>query len=100
MLERAGAREEADATLAEAHRTGARLRNEAADYVSAPEDRVALDALATEGSDRAAALKAWEAYLAGPGGKGPWASAAKARVDLLKKGGGRAPAKAAGGKGK
>lgn len=94
-LDRVGARDEADATLAEAQRTGVKLRAEALEYVAVPEDRDALAALAAEGSDRAAAQKAWEAFLAGPGGKGPWAAAAKARLDVLKKGGGaRAPAKA------
>ena len=86
-LDRAGAREEADATLVEAARSGARLRSGALEYLAAPEDRAALDALAAEGADRAAAQKGWEAYLAGPGGKGTWAAAARARLDALKKGG-------------
>jgi tetratricopeptide (TPR) repeat protein len=92
-LDRAGARDEADAALAEAQRGGARLPREGADYLAAPEDRTALDALAAEGNDRAVAQKAWEAYLAGAGGRGPWAAAAKARLDAVRKGGGRrAPA--------
>ncbi|APR84594.1 Hypothetical protein A7982_09943 [Minicystis rosea] len=98
VLDRAGARDEADATLTEAVRTGAKLRNEPLDYLAAPEDRTALDAIAAEGNDRAAAMKAWEAYLAGPGGKGPWSSAAKVRLDLLKKGGGRVAPKAPAGR--
>ena len=89
-LDRAGDRDEADATLAEAQAKGARLPPGALDYLAAPEDRAALDALAAEGSDRAAAQKAWEGYLAGPGGKGAWATAARARLEALKKGGGRA----------
>lgn len=91
-LDRAGARDEADATLAEAHRTGARVSSDAAEYLAAPEDRAALDALAAEEGDRAAAIKAWEAYLAGPGGKGAWAGAARARLDALRRG----PARPAG----
>ena len=89
-LDRAGARDEADATLAEAERAGARLRGGTIDYLATPDDRAALDAFAAEGVDRAAALKSWEAYLAGPGGKSAWAPAARARLDALKKGGGRA----------
>lgn len=88
VLDRAGDRVEADATLAEAHRSGARLRAGSLDYLAAAEDRGALDALVAEGTDRAAAVKAWDTFIAGPGGKGPWAVAAKARLDLLKKGGG------------
>jgi tetratricopeptide (TPR) repeat protein len=89
VLDRSGARDEAEATLGEALRSGARVRPEALGYVAAPEDRGALEAMAAEGSDRATAQKGWEAYLAGAGGKGPWAAAAKARLDALKKGGGR-----------
>src|SRR5262249_55144634 len=44
-LDRAGARDEADATLIEAERTGAKLRSGALDYLVAADDRVALDAL-------------------------------------------------------
>jgi tetratricopeptide (TPR) repeat protein len=94
-LDRAGSREEADATLAEAKSSGAQVSRGALDYLATPEDRAALEAMAGEAGDRAAAIKAWEAYLAGPGGKGPWAAAAKARLEAIKKGGGRAapPAK-------
>jgi tetratricopeptide (TPR) repeat protein len=87
-LDRAGVRDEADAVLIEAERTGAKLRAGPLDYLFTSEDRAALDALAAEGSDRAAAVKAWEAYLAGPGGKGPWVGAARARLDALRRGGG------------
>jgi tetratricopeptide (TPR) repeat protein len=91
-LDRSGARDEADATLAEARRAGAKPSRPPVEYLAADEDRRALDALASEGIDRTAAQKAWEEYLAGPGGKGPWASAARARLDLLRRGGGvRAP---------
>jgi tetratricopeptide (TPR) repeat protein len=99
-LDRAGSREEADATLAEAERAGARLRSGKRDYLAAPDDHAALDALAAESSDRPAAQKAWEAYLAGPGGKGPWAAAARGRLDALKKGGGARAGKATPAKGK
>lgn len=99
VLDRAGVREQADAALAEAQRSGDadRFRSatrtpRAPDYLAAPEDAVALAALAAEGSDRIAAQKAWEAFLAGPGGKGAWAAAAKARLDAVKKG---APVKVA-----
>jgi tetratricopeptide (TPR) repeat protein len=88
-LDRAGARDEADATLVEAERAGARLPGGTAFYLATPDDRAALDAFAAEGVDRAAAQKAWETYLAGPGGKGAWAAAARARLDAIKKGGGR-----------
>lgn len=86
-LDRAGAKEEADATMAEAERAGARLRTGALEYLATAEDRAALEALAIESSDRAAAQKAWESYLAGPAGKGAWAAAARARLDALRKGG-------------
>ena len=97
VLDRVGDRDEAAATLTEAQRNGARRLREPVEYLAAPEDGAALDALAAEGGDRAPAQKAWEAYLAGPGGKGPWAAAAKARLEAIKKGGGRpAPAKGRG----
>lgn len=88
-LDRAGDRELAEAALADAHRLTARTRAGALDYLAAPEDKLALDALSLEGSDRGAAIKSWEAFLAGPGGKGPWAAAARARLDAMKKGGGK-----------
>jgi hypothetical protein len=74
--------------LIEAQRTGAKLRSGPLGYLVAPEDRAALEAISAEAGDRAAAQKAWEAYLAGPGGKGPWAGAARARLDVLRRGGG------------
>lgn len=98
VLDRKGDHEQADAAIAEAQRTGAKPRAGALEYLSAPEDAAALAALAAEGADRAAAQKGWEGYLAGPGGKGPWAAAARARLDLLKKGGPARPANAASGK--
>ena len=93
VLDRAGDREQADAALAEAQRSGFtdRFRSSsgkprAPDYLGAPEDALALAALAAEDRDRIEAQKAWEAFLAGPGGKGAWAVAAKARLDAVKKG--------------
>ncbi len=100
VLDRAGERDEAASTLLEAERNGAGQRREPPSYLAAPEDRAALDALAAEGSDRAAAQKAWETYLAGPGGKGPWAPAARARLERLKQGGGRPAPVAKGRKGR
>ena len=88
-LDRAGDRELAEAALADAHRLTAKTRAGVLDYLAAPEDKLALDALSLEGSDRGAAIKSWETFLAGPGGKGPWAAAARARLDALKKGGGK-----------
>lgn len=88
-LDRAGERDQADAALADAHRAGARVRQSSLDYLASPDDRLALEALVQEGSDRAAAMKSWEAYLATPSGKGPHATAARARLDSLKRGGGK-----------
>ncbi len=87
-LDRAGVRDEADAVLIEAERTGAKLGSGTLDYLVGGADRAARDARAAEGGERAAAVKAWEGYLAGPGGKGPWAGAARARLDALRRGGG------------
>jgi tetratricopeptide (TPR) repeat protein len=93
-LDRSGEKAQADAALVDAHRTGARVRSGPLDYLAAPEDRHALDALALESSDRAQAIKSWETFLAGAGGKGPWAAAARARLEGLRKGGGKAAAPA------
>jgi tetratricopeptide (TPR) repeat protein len=88
-LDRAGEHEAADAALADAHRTGARVRQSSLDYLSDSSEKLALEALVLEGSDRAAAIKSWEAYLQTAAGKGPWAPAARARLDALKRGGGK-----------
>ncbi len=87
-LDRAGDGGQAAAALAEAERTGARVPPNALAFFAAPEDAVAIEALAHEGSDRAAAQKSWESFLAGGGGKGPWAAQARARLEALKRGGG------------
>jgi tetratricopeptide (TPR) repeat protein len=92
VLDRSGDRAQADAALSDAHRTGARVRSGSLEYLAAPEDKLALEALALEGSDKAQAMKSWETFLAGPGGRGPWAGAARARLDTLRKGGGKAAA--------
>ncbi|WP_437334893.1 hypothetical protein [Sorangium sp. So ce394] len=88
----AAAREHAADDLASA---AARLRT--LDYLAVPEDRLALEALALERTMTAAAIARWEAYLAGAGGQGPWAAAARARLDALRRGGGggQRPARAA-----
>jgi tetratricopeptide (TPR) repeat protein len=93
VLDRAGDHEQSDAALAEAQRAGfadrfrlVASKTSTPDYRAAPEDTLALQALAAEGRDRGDAQKAWEAFLAGPGGKGAWAAAAKARLDAVKKG--------------
>ena len=93
-LDRAGDAAEADAALHEAERTGARLHPPALAFLAAPEDATALEALSREGSDRAGAQKSWEAFLAGPGGKGPWAAEARARLDIVRRGGGGARVRA------
>jgi tetratricopeptide (TPR) repeat protein len=97
VLDRAGDREEAEAALADAQRSGARLHSGSLDFLVTQDDKIALQALESEGLDRAAAQKLWEQYLATPSGKGPWAAAARARLDMLKRGGGKSakPAKAA-----
>jgi tetratricopeptide (TPR) repeat protein len=93
-LDRAGESEQADAALADAHRSGARVRQASLDYLSSTDEKLALEALVQEGSDRTAAIKSWEAYLATPSGKGPYSAAARARLDALKHGGGKAAKKA------
>ncbi|UQA61710.1 hypothetical protein [Polyangium aurulentum] len=82
VLDRNGDRVQADAALADALHAGVRLRAGTLDYLAASDDKLCLEALATEGP---AAAKLWEGYLAGGGGKGPWAAAAKARLDAQAK---------------
>jgi len=82
VLDRNGDRVQADAALADARATGVRLRPGAPTYLAASEDRACLEALASEG---AAAVKLWETYLAGSGGKSPWAAAARARLEATRK---------------
>jgi tetratricopeptide (TPR) repeat protein len=85
VLDRSGDKAQADAALSGASETGAQAR--AVDYLAAEEDKIALDALALERSDPGGAASKWEQFLAGSGGKGPWAAAARARLDALRKGG-------------
>ena len=81
-LDRIGDRVQADAVLADAHAPASDTRTTPLEFLVVPEDKVCLDALTASPAD---AAKLWEAYLAGPGGKGPWASAARMRLDAAKK---------------
>lgn len=81
-LDRSGDRVQADAVLADAHPTASETRPALPEYLVAVEDKLCLDALMAAPTD---AAKQWEAYLAGPGGKGPWATVARARLDAAKK---------------
>lgn len=80
-LDRTGERVQADAVLADAHPPSADSRP-APDYLAVSEDKLCLDALVAPAAD---AAKNWEAYLATSAGKGPFAAAARARLDLVKK---------------
>jgi len=91
VLDRNGDRVQADAALADALSAGVHLRAGALDYLAASEDKLCLEALTTEGP---AATKLWEGYLSGQGGKGPWAAAARARLEVQAKAP-RAPKKGA-----
>ncbi len=87
FLDRAGDKAQAAAALSDAHRTSARLRSGALDYLVDADDRHALLALSLEATDAAQAIKHWEDFLASPAGKGMWAGAARARLSELRKGG-------------
>ena len=80
-LDRTGDRVQADAVLAEAHPSTTETRR-VPEYLVANEDKNCLDALLAGPAD---AVKLWEAYLASPSGKGPWAAAARARLESAKK---------------
>jgi len=80
VLDRNGDHVQADAALAEARTSGVHPRP--ADYLALAEDKPCLEALAAEGP---AAVKLWETYLAGAGGRGAWAAAARARLEAAKK---------------
>jgi len=82
VLDRNGDRVQADAALADARASGVRMRSGAPEYLAAAEDKLCLEALS---GDAAQAVKSWESYLAGPGGKGPWAAVARARLEAAKK---------------
>lgn len=81
-LDRSGDRVQADAVLAEAHAPASDTRTTAPDYLVASEDKLCLDALQAAPAD---AAKLWEQFLAGAGGKGPWATAARSRLEIAKK---------------
>jgi tetratricopeptide (TPR) repeat protein len=93
-LDRAGDRTQADAMLAEAIRAGARMDGLLEPLVFDAGDKLALEAMSLESVDRPEAMKKWEAYLASPAGKGPFAAPAKGRLEALKRGGGKPKAKA------
>jgi hypothetical protein len=80
-LDRSGDRVQADAVLADAHAPTIETRV-LPEYLVVSEDKHCLDALLAANAD---AIKLWEAYLASPSGKGPWATAARARLDTAKK---------------
>ncbi|MDI1478134.1 tetratricopeptide repeat protein [Polyangium sp. y55x31] len=82
VLDRNGDRVQADAALADARASGVRLRAGGPSYLAAVEDKACLEALAADG---ASAVKLWETYLGGPGGKTPWAASARARLEAAKK---------------
>lgn len=82
-LDRSGDRVQADAILADAHAPASDTRATTPDYLVAAEDKYCLDAL--QAASPADAAKLWESYLTTPGGKGPWATAARARLDAAKK---------------
>ena len=86
-LDRSGDRVQADAVLADARLPATTLRPGTPSYLVAAEDRVCLDALTAQPAD---AVKLWEAYLAGSAGKGPWAAAARGRLEAAKKATGKA----------
>lgn len=83
-LDRAGDPAGADATLSQLARLVASRR---AGFVAAATigDRVALAALAEERSSRSRAILMWQDALAGPSKASPWAAAARARLDRLRR---------------
>lgn len=94
-LDRAGLREEARAVLAERVRgdakpmlSDARVTESLAD-AGVPHEADALLATALEAVDASASREGWQRYLAGAGGKGPWADHARDKL------GGAAPSASA-----
>jgi tetratricopeptide (TPR) repeat protein len=85
VVDRTGQKENADALVSEARRSGARLHPAGIDYVASEGDLDALAALAKESDEPANAAAHWTAFLAGPGGKGPWAKVASLRLEALRK---------------
>lgn len=92
VLDRNGDRTGADAALTDARTEGVHLHPGAPEYLVTTDDKPCLEALAADG---AASAKLWETYLQGPSGKGPWAQAAKARLEAAKKAPRQAGGKAA-----
>lgn len=94
-LDRAGEKDEAKAVLAERARTDVKALltdprvTEALVNAGVRHEQDALLALALEGVDAAASHESWRKYLAGAGGKGPWAEHARSHEG----GGGKPPAK-------
>jgi hypothetical protein len=89
-LDRSGESALAATELDAAARAGAKPGGLLASLSADAAETSALEAMATEAATPQQAAKAWEGYLAGPGGKTAFAPAAKARLEALKKGGGRA----------
>ncbi len=85
VLDRAGRRAQSDALLMELRAAGAWARKAKPSYLGSPDDLLAMQAIALESSDKAAAAKRYRAFLASPAGKGPWRKAAEARLNRLGK---------------
>jgi tetratricopeptide (TPR) repeat protein len=83
-LDRRAMTEEAESTAAEARRRiGQNAEALAGDRPGA--EAAAAAALVSERSDRVRAIRGWEMYLQGEGGKGPWAEHARRRLEALKR---------------
>lgn len=82
-LDRAGRSSQADAALVEVARTAAAPRPGIPDYLVVEDDKLLLDGLALAATDAKAARQKVEAYLAGAGGQGAWAEAARRRLQKL-----------------
>lgn len=83
-LDRGGLRVQADAVLADLRRVPTQIFG--ARYLATADEGLALVAIAEERRDKAAAIKAWQAFLATEGGKGAWSAPAKARLEALRHG--------------
>jgi tetratricopeptide (TPR) repeat protein len=83
-LERRAMTEEASSIAIEARRR----MGQNADAVAGAEpgaEPAAAVALVSETTDRSRAIRGWEMYLQGAGGKGPWAAQARSRLDALRR---------------
>jgi tetratricopeptide (TPR) repeat protein len=92
-LDRGGLRVQAEAVLADLRRVPTQIFG--ARYLATADEGLALAAIAEERRDTAAAIKAWQAFLATEGGQGAWAAPAKARLDALRHGA-KAPSRGGG----